>query len=94
LDAFLPMLYQGFYNEEIDWIGVETQKALQRLNNSKPVFSGMFLPHLETSEQDLSRAVSAAYKGGASGFSMFAWNDMKDFHKTQLKKIITESKKN
>ncbi len=88
LDAFLPMLYQGFYNEEIDWIGNETQKALQRLNHSKPIYSGLFLPHL-TSE-NINEAISSAYDGGAKGFSLFG--DLSEEMKSSVKDIIKGGK--
>jgi uncharacterized lipoprotein YddW (UPF0748 family) len=78
LDAFLPMLYQGFYNADIAWIGEQVKAAKIRLkgaNNDKPVFSGLFLPHLENPE-DLKRAIDVAKANGAKGVSFFG--DLKD----------------
>ena len=87
LDGFLPMLYHGFYNEGIDWIGIETEKALTRLNHKKPVYSGIFLPHLSGPE-DLKSAIQSGYAGGASGFCLFAYNDLKDPLADALPNII------
>ena len=78
LDAFLPMLYQGFYNADIAWIGEQVKAAKTRLkeaNNDKPIFSGLFLPHLENPE-DLKRAIEVAKANGAKGVSFFG--DLKD----------------
>ena len=78
LDAFLPMLYHGFYNANVSWIGEEVQKALHRLNNSKPVYSGLFLSHL--SPEDLSLAIKASKDAGAKGISAFAFGSISDNH--------------
>ena len=77
LDGFLPMLYHGFYNEDINWIKEETAKALIRLNHEKPIFSGLFLPHLGSPE-DLQKAIQVSIDGGSSGFCLFAYNDLKE----------------
>ncbi len=87
LDAFLPMLYNGFYNEGIDWIGEETTKALERLNHSKPIYSGLFSPDVQEAGA-LDKGVASAYNGGASGFSIFSFNDLSDSQKQSIKKII------
>lgn len=86
LDAFLPMLYHGFYNAEIDWIKTETEKALQRLNHSKPIYSGLFIPQIEPAE--LESAVAAAKSGGAKGVCLFAYGSMSQPHWSALKPLI------
>jgi uncharacterized lipoprotein YddW (UPF0748 family) len=85
LDGFLPMLYQGFYNADIDWIGEQVKNAKIRLkeaNNDKPVFSGLFLPHLEKPE-DLKRAIEVSKANGARGVSFFG--DLKEEYLDVLK---------
>ena len=80
LDGFLPMLYQGFYNENIDWIGKQVKDAKERLksvDNDKPVFSGLFLPHLKEVE-NLKKAIEAAKNNGAKGVAFFDYNGFKD----------------
>lgn len=80
LDAFLPMLYQGFYNADIDWIGEEVKKAksrLQQAHNNKPVYSGLFLPHLKKPE-DLRKAIAVSKSNGARGVSFFSYGNFKD----------------
>lgn len=85
LDAFLPMLYQGFYNADINWIGEQVKNAKIRLkaaNNDKPIFSGLFLPHLEN-PADLKRAIDIAKANGAKGVSFFG--DLKEEYLEVLK---------
>jgi uncharacterized lipoprotein YddW (UPF0748 family) len=80
LDGFLPMLYQGFYNENIDWIGDQVRKAKERLkeaDNDKPVFSGLYLPHLEKPEE-VKKAIEVAKANGAKGFALFEYGGLKD----------------
>ena len=88
LDGFLPMLYQGFYNEDIKWIGEEVGKALNRLqtqNNSKPVYSGLFLPHVPAT--DLAQAVEVAKNAGAKGFALFELGNLNDEYWEVLGKV-------
>lgn len=80
LDAFLPMLYQGFYNADINWIGEEVKKAKSRLKkaeNDKPVYSGLFLPHLNNTE-DLKKAIAVSKANGAKGVSFFSYGNFKE----------------
>lgn len=86
LDAFLPMLYQGFYNADINWIKEETEKGLQRLNHTKPICSGLFIPHLNPEE--LGQAMAVAKEGGAKGVSIFAYSSMTPEHWATLKKVL------
>lgn len=86
LDAFLPMLYQGFYNADIEWIKTQTENGLQRLNHSKPIYSGLFIPHLNPDE--LEKAISVAKSGGAKGVSLFGYNEMTTEHWAKLKEVL------
>ncbi|MEM1320537.1 MAG: family 10 glycosylhydrolase [Bacteroidota bacterium] len=87
LDAFLPMLYHGFYNADVNWIGEEVRKARQRLGERKtPVYSGLFMPHLEGRE--LEQAWEAAKAAGAKGISVFDYGSLKEEHWTGLKQIL------
>jgi uncharacterized lipoprotein YddW (UPF0748 family) len=88
LDGFLPMLYQGFYNEDIPWIGEEVAKAKTRLKNAdnpKPVYSGLFMPHVPAEE--LKRAINVAKEGGADGWSLFDLNGVTDAHWEVLREL-------
>ena len=80
LDAFLPMLYQGFYNEDINWIGEQVKQAKNRLKNAKnekPVFSGLYMPDLPTVD-DVKKAIEVAKANGAKGVAFFEYGGLKD----------------
>lgn len=80
LDAFLPMLYQGFYNEDINWIGEQVKQAKARLKNAKnekPVFSGLYMPDLPTVD-DVKKAIEVAKANGAKGVAFFEYGGLKD----------------
>jgi uncharacterized lipoprotein YddW (UPF0748 family) len=81
LDGFLPMLYHGFYNEDINWIGEEVKKAktrLEKAHNPKNVYSGLFIPHL--SPQEIAPALKTAKENGASGFALFDLGAISEEH--------------
>jgi uncharacterized lipoprotein YddW (UPF0748 family) len=86
LDAFLPMLYHGFYNADIAWIGEEIKAAHQRLGEPKPVFSGLFLPDL--TPEELTRAIETSIQAGAAGISLFDFELMSDEHWATLEKAL------
>jgi len=86
LDAFLPMLYQGFYNKDVAWIGEEVEQGLLRLNHEKPIYSGLFLGHLEGKQ--LKEAVQTSYKKGAKGIAIFAYSDWEEDYKIKLKSAL------
>ena len=69
LDEVMPMLYQSFYREDLDWIRRETAEAVQSLPEGRPVYSGLYIPDL--TPRDLHAALAAAIKGGASGVALF-----------------------
>lgn len=80
LDAFLPMLYQGFYDEDIDWIGKQVATMNTRLkneNNEKSVFSGLYMPHLPTVE-DVKKAIKVAKSNDAKGICFFEYGNLTD----------------
>ena len=85
LDGFLPMLYHGFYNEEYHWVGKEVEKAKVRLGNDKPVYAGMFMPHLRNEE--LTKAYEFSKKGGSDGFALFAYGNLKEEDYVMISKI-------
>ena len=88
LDAFLPMLYHGFYNEDIDWIGEEVHKALTRLDHKKPVYAGLFMPHMKGN--DLANAISRAMENGGSGICLFALSNIDEKDKMVLQKMLVK----
>ncbi len=86
LDAFLPMLYHKFYNEDIEWIGKHVEKNKKLLNNEKPIYAGLFIPHLEP--QELEKAYNIAKDKGAQGISLFALSNFNEAFQKELKRIL------
>ena len=72
LDAFLPMLYNNFYEQGSEWVKQETQEGVAAV--SKPVYSGLYVPKMHGAE--LTQTVHAALEGGASGVSLYSADGM------------------
>lgn len=85
LDAFLPMLYNNFYNRDIDFVKEHTEKGLARLNQSKPVYSGLFVPELRPDK--LGQAKAMALEGGAGGIALFEIGSMTKEHWAALRPL-------
>ena len=86
LDGFLPMLYHGFYLEDEAWIGEQVQAAHGRMEERKPVYSGLFLGHCK--ENGVKQAVESALAGGAKGVAVFAYGDWQINFKQELKEAL------
>lgn len=70
LDAVLPMTYNRFYNEEVEWIEKTVREGVTALPANRPLYAGLYLPDIH-SEEEFDRAVRAARAGGAAGVSLF-----------------------
>ena len=86
LDAYLPMLYHGFYNREVDFVEEHTRKALERLNGKAPVYSGLFMPDIAPNQMEA--AYQHALNGGAKGISIFALENTSEEQWMQLKNVL------
>ena len=93
LDAFYPMNYNDFYLEDTRWIGEVTREGVTALDNSKPLYSGLFIcPNPETkSEQadpenhgllpgELEDAIRESMQNGATGICLFTPGRMTEAH--------------
>jgi uncharacterized lipoprotein YddW (UPF0748 family) len=78
MDAYFPMLYQNFYNADLDWIALHLEKQIGELKNPVPVYSGLYIPALP--DQQLREAMNISLNAGASGVSIFSFHQMKDHH--------------
>jgi uncharacterized lipoprotein YddW (UPF0748 family) len=72
LDAFLPMLYNNFYNAGPDWVTKYTREGVS--TTGKPIYSGLFVSPVDAA--GVAGLVQAALQGGASGVSLFSNNAM------------------
>jgi uncharacterized lipoprotein YddW (UPF0748 family) len=72
LDAFLPMLYQTFYEAGPEFVKTYTEEAVRTVK--QPVYSGLFVSPL--SADDFTRTIDMALAGGATGVSIFDYGAM------------------
>jgi len=86
LDGFLPMLYQGFYEEDIDWIGEQIDINKSKLPDDKSIYAGLFLPHLKPNQ--FSIAFDSAIENQANGISLFALNNLTPEFQQSIKLIL------
>ncbi len=80
LDRFFPMLYQGFYLEDIPWIGDGVRESVAALGarGGRPLYAGLYLPSLDPA--GLAEAVVEARTAGAAGVSLFEMDGLSDEH--------------
>ena len=83
LDAFLPMLYSGFYEQGPEWVRRETAEAVSAVK--RPVYSGLFIQEMKV---DLfARTVKMALEGGASGVSLYSADGMEEGKWAALRRL-------
>jgi hypothetical protein len=70
LDAVCPMIYHGFYREQVSWIGDAVEEGIHFLNGRFPLYAGLFLPDFNSMEE-LEKGIKVAIGNGASGVSLF-----------------------
>lgn len=70
VDVVLPMIYNVFYNEEIDWIGYATKQGVEDLKEKDTeLHTGIYVPGMSADE--LKEAIHQAKSNGAMGVSFF-----------------------
>ena len=70
LDAVCPMIYHGFYNENVSWIGDAVTEGVKSLHNNFPLFAGLYLPDFK-SDDEIKQGIQYAQRNGAKGISFF-----------------------
>ena len=89
LDMIFPMVYQGFYNESVEWIGKAVEQGVNALDGKVPLYTGLYMPDL-SNPKDLSNAVAFSNMNGAEGASLFA--SVSDAHWIKFEKVIALQK--
>ena len=82
LDAYFPMLYHNFYNEDDEWVRKQLEVEIAALKNPVPVYSGLFIPSLTPDE--LTAAINKVKQTPAKGISLFSFGDIKDDHWSKI----------
>ena len=70
LDGVCPMIYHGFYKEQVSWIGDAVEEGIHFLCGRFPLYAGIYLPDFK-SDEELERGIKTALSHGASGISFF-----------------------
>ena len=70
IDEVYPMIYHGFYNEEIDWIGYATKQGVEDVQENIIINTGIYLPDFKSPEE-LKQAILLAKENGAKGVSFY-----------------------
>jgi hypothetical protein len=70
ISAVCPMIYHGFYKENITWIGQAVKEGVQALNGKFPLYAGLYLPDFKN-DAELQQGIENALSHGAAGVSLF-----------------------
>jgi hypothetical protein len=70
LDAVYPMVYHGFYKEDVPWIGDAVKQGLRGIDGRFPLYAGLYIPDFKNYEE-LEEGIKYALVNGASGVSIF-----------------------
>ena len=76
LDGVCPMIYHGFYRENVSWIGDAVAEGIHFLCGKFPIYAGLYLPDFK-SDEELEQGIKIALRNGASGISFFGNVDEK-----------------
>ncbi len=69
LDIALPMLYQNFYRQNLNWIEFATEQGIREAHGRFDIMPGLYLPGL--TDEELEIAIRKAKAGGGIGVSLF-----------------------
>ena len=75
LDSVNPMIYHGFYKEDVNWIGEAVAEGVNGLHGKFPLYAGLYLPDFKGNMTDLEKGIRLAVENGAAGVSLFGHVD-------------------
>lgn len=70
LSGICPMIYHGFYKEDVAWIGDAVAEGVAALHNKFPLYAGLYLPDFK-SNTEIQQGIEGALRKGAAGVSLF-----------------------
>ncbi len=86
LDAVLPMVYNWFYEQDVDWIEPTVREGVTALGGRFPLYAGLYIPEL--SPDMLAEATRRALAGGAHGIVVFEGVGTSDAHWQALRGVL------
>jgi uncharacterized lipoprotein YddW (UPF0748 family) len=87
VDMFFPMIYNRFYERDIDFISECVNVAVRTIKNQKPLYAGLYLPDMKDT-RTLTTAYQWSVDNGAKGVSLFG--DVSDEHWDAFKEVVSE----
>lgn len=78
LDAYFPMIYNGFYYEGPQWIGRSVKESVQTVNGKAKIYAGVMFPDIKNNFEEV---LDEAFDNGASGVSFFDGPNEEYLHK-------------
>jgi len=78
LDVIMPMIYQRYESQPVEWIGQATEESVGALKGRMPLYSGLHLAQL--TPEELKEATLVSLNAGASGVALFTGNKMNDYY--------------
>ena len=70
LDAYFPMIYNGFYYEGPSWVGRSVQEGVTAIDGRADLYAGLMCTDLLYGD-DFEKALDEAFSNGAAGVSFF-----------------------
>ncbi|WP_375436879.1 family 10 glycosylhydrolase [uncultured Hymenobacter sp.] len=70
ISGVCPMIYHGFYKENVAWIGQAVAEGVGALRGKFPLYAGLFLPDFKA-ETEVQQGIELALRNGAAGVSLF-----------------------
>lgn len=71
LNAVCPMIYHGFYKEDVTWIGEAVAEGVRWIDGRFPLYAGLYLSDFHGNMDDLEKGIRLAVQNGAAGVSLF-----------------------
>ena len=68
LDAYYPMIYNGFYHEDAAWVARSVRESVRTVDGRAKIYAGLMFPDIK---DDFEAYLDAAFDNGASGVSFF-----------------------
>ena len=65
-----PMIYHGFYKENVAWIGDAVAEGVKALNGKFPLYAGLYLSDFKN-DAEIQQGIVNALHNGAAGVSFF-----------------------
>ncbi|AMJ67040.1 family 10 glycosylhydrolase [Hymenobacter sp. PAMC 26628] len=70
ISGVCPMIYHGFYKENVAWIGQAVAEGVGALNGKFPLYAGLYLSDFKN-DAEVQQGIELALRNGAAGVSLF-----------------------